>query len=122
MRSWATNGGCPGTAGAGRLLTVAKRHSDGSLFNRLTGKSVGWHPLLMSWDPAKPWTAPVTSLVMYRDGSRWRFALNSESGIIDGSLIDLDEGATLDVAQDALIREVEDTNRICYTATCVRDL
>jgi hypothetical protein len=58
---------------------------------------------------------------MYRDGSRWRFALSSESAIVDGTLVDLDEGVALEVAQEALIRQIEKSSGKQFTATWSTD-
>ena len=63
-----------------------------------------------------PWTAPVNSLVLFRKDLRWAFALNSESGIIDGHLIDLEDGVPLEVAQAAIIQKVEEITGHSYVA------
>ena len=71
----------------------------------------------LSWDRTQPWTAPARSVVLWRAGHRWRYAIHSEAGIFDGGLGDLDEQASADEAQMTLLGRIRDSTGLTYAAT-----
>ena len=72
----------------------------------------------LSWDRTQPWTAPAHSLVLWRTERRWRYAIHSEAGVLDGGL---DEQATTEEAQKALLVRVQQSTGLTYMATWSMD-
>jgi hypothetical protein len=75
----------------------------------------------LSWDRSKPWTAPAHSLVLWRTGPRWRYAIHSEAGILDGGLGELRHEAQIDDAQTDLLRTVQEATGLVYAAIWTMD-
>jgi hypothetical protein len=71
----------------------------------------------LSWDRKQPCTAPARSLVLWRTERRWRYAIHSEAGILDGGLGDLDEQASAVEAQMTLLGRVQHSTGLTYVAT-----
>jgi hypothetical protein len=71
----------------------------------------------VTYEPGKPWTARVKSLVLYNEDEVWRFAIANEAGIVDGRLPDLSSGAPVEDAQKELMRLVRESTGLDYEAT-----
>lgn len=66
----------------------------------------------LTWDRAKPWTAPATAVRLRREGERWRFEIDHVTG--DEAFGYLAEAA--DDPRAALLAKVEETTGLAYDA------
>lgn len=65
----------------------------------------------------EPWTAPASTLVLYRGEEGWRYAVHNVLGVLDGALTRLPPDTPTDDAQTELLRKVELETGLVYSAT-----
>ena len=68
----------------------------------------------MKPEDTKAWTLPPKSLVLYRRGEQWRFAVHNEAGVMGGGLGAEFRGASPEAAQAELVRRIVEWTGLTY--------